>query len=150
MAVNWPGSKLQLRPSTATWPPKRMLKSLVTKRLTGVPSAAVSAPSGGRAALMVRSLARVADRHIHLLRPDLAHQRGHAPGEGRVDLDPEVVHALHRLVVFLAKVHPALGGVELHALHGLDQQAAVGVALGGLERRDQGHGRAEATGGEKV
>src|SRR5437899_10437471 len=63
----------------------------------------------------------VADRHAHLFRFDLAHELGHAPGEGRVHLDLEVVHRLHRLVVFLAEGHLALGRVEAHALHRADE-----------------------------
>jgi hypothetical protein len=40
----------------------------------------------------------------------------------------EVVHALHRLVVFLAEGHLALGRVEAHAFHGGDELVGVGVA----------------------
>src|SRR5262245_39947840 len=47
-----------------------------------------------RSASGCRPLALVPDRHRHLLRLDLAHQLRHAPGEGRVHLDLEVVHRL--------------------------------------------------------
>ena len=43
-------------------------------------------------------------------------------------LDPELVHGLQRLVVFLAESHVALGGLELHAFHGGDQLLGIGAA----------------------
>ena len=53
-------------------------------------------------------------------------------------------------MVFLAEGHLALGRLEAHALHGLDELVGVGVAVRGLEGRDQRHGRAEAAGREEV
>src|SRR5690606_1307568 len=77
-------------------------------------------------------------------------QLGNAPGDVRVDLDLEVVHALHGLMVFLAEGHLALGRVEAHAFHGGNQLVRVGVTTGLLERGNDGHARAHAAGGEEV
>src|SRR5919199_714553 len=44
----------------------------------------------------------VLDRNVHVLDLQLAHRLEHGPGDVRIDLDLEVVHALQRLMVFLA------------------------------------------------
>src|SRR5882672_9370329 len=108
MAVSVPGWKAQETASTAAWPPKRMPRP--------------------RLSSMRPRLALVADRDRHVLDLELAHQLGDRPGDGRIHLDLEVVHALQRLMVFLAEQHATLGGLELHALHRRDQLLAVGGA----------------------
>src|SRR4051812_37466898 len=107
MAVSVPGSKAHVTALTATWPPNRTVRSLVARRLMVEPRACRSA--------------LVADRDVHFFRLDLVHQLGHAPGKRRVGLDLEVVHALHRLMVFLAERHLPLGRFETHAFHRGDQ-----------------------------
>src|SRR4051812_43262627 len=102
MAVSVPGWKAHDTPSTATWPPKRIVRFRVSS--TGRPRSTL-----------------VANRDVHLFRLDLPHQLRHAPREGRVHLDPEVIHRLHRLMVLGPEGHLALGRLEAHALHGLDE-----------------------------
>ena len=47
------------------------------------------------------------------------------------------IHRLHRLMVFLAEGHLALGRLEAHAFHRLDELLGAGVAAGLLQRLDQ-------------
>src|SRR5664279_4477419 len=131
IAVRVPGAKAQETRSTATWPPKRIVSSLVSSMAT---------PCG---AARDRS-ALVLDRDVHLFRLDLVDQLGDAPLERRIVLDPEVIHRLHRLVVFLAEGHLALGRLEAHAFHGLDELLGVGVAAGFLQCLDDRNPRTHA------
>src|SRR5205807_3306230 len=66
------------------------------------------------------ALPLVPDRNVHFLDLDLADGLVDRPCQVRIDLDFEVIHALQRLMVFLAEHHLALGRVELHALHRAD------------------------------
>src|SRR6185295_10197771 len=98
--VSVPGANSHDTRSTATWPPKRMVSSLVSsiearpgwaeRRARAVRIRRVRTPPP------VSVLALVLDRHVHLFRLDLADQLGHAPRERRVVLDARVVHRLHR------------------------------------------------------
>ena len=75
---------------------------------------------------------------------------GIAPGDRRIVLDPEVVHALQRLVVLLAEGHLALGRVEAHAFHRGDQLLGVGATSPSSSAVDHRHRGREAAGGEEV
>src|ERR1700712_1622959 len=186
MAVSSPGRKVQLTRLTATWPPKRMVRSRVSRvRVIRASSdgwsssiAGVTGPSHRHARLDPRihrfskrlySEARwsagsspamtvqmteargqalsplVADRNVHVLDLDLAHRLVDGPCQVRIDLDPEVIHALQRLVIFLAEDHLAFRGVELHAFHRADKLFGVGgFRLG--DGGDDRHRRGEAAG----
>src|SRR6266508_2589928 len=99
-----------------------------------------------------RGMARlllVLDGRRRLLGRELADQRRDQPGHVRLGHELEDVHALQRLVVFLAEDHLALGRLELHALHGRDELLRVGPA-GLLHCRQHGHGGREAAAGEEV
>src|ERR1700747_104783 len=73
----------------------------------------------------------VADRNVHVLNPEFAHRLKYGPGKVRINLDLEVIHALQRLMVFLAEDHLALGRVERHPLHRGNQLLGVrGLGLG--------------------
>src|ERR1700730_10929339 len=166
MAVSSPGRKLQLTRLTAKCPPKRMVRSRVSRVVIEpssgclVKSQALStysvvmrgldprihplpkkALSGSRMDCRVKpgndeiatpkargtvTSALVADRDVHVLDLEFANRFVHRPGEVRVDLDPEVIHALQRLMVLLAEDHLALRRIELHAFHRGDQLLGVG------------------------
>src|SRR3954454_20586432 len=64
-----------------------------------------------------RRSALVADRDRHVLNLEFAYRLEHSPADIRVDLDFEVIHALQRLMVFLAEHHLPLWRIELHAFH---------------------------------
>src|SRR3954470_19610187 len=57
----------------------------------------------------------VADRDRHVLDLELTDRLQHRPTDVRIDLDLEVIHALQRLMIFLAEHHLALWRVELHS-----------------------------------
>src|SRR6266540_5908156 len=99
-----------------------------------------------------RGMARlllVLDGRRRLLGRELADERRDQPGHVRLGHELEDVHALQRLVVFLAEDHLALGRLELHALHGRDELLG-GRAARLLDGGDHGHGRGEAPAGEEV
>src|SRR4030081_84775 len=151
MAVSSPGRKLQLTRLTATWPPKRMVRSRVSSKVIRAftpcrtSTAAHSDVMRGldprihpaSKMLLFRSgmdcrgkpgndgsniedarttpasqFPLVADRDVHVLDLEFAHRLQHGPGHIRIDLDLEVIHALQRLMVFLAEHHLALGAIE--------------------------------------
>src|SRR5258706_8812893 len=93
------------------WPPKRMVSPLVS-----------------RTGWFTGGLALVPDRNRNLACRNLAHQLEQVPLVFLRLLDAELVHVLHRLVVFLAEAHGALGRLEAHALHRCDQLLGVGTA----------------------
>src|SRR6266513_6492587 len=62
-----------------------------------------------------RRSALVADRDRHVLDLEFTYRLEHGPADVRVYLDLEVIHALQRLMVFLAECHLALWRIELHA-----------------------------------
>ncbi len=72
-----------------------------------------------------------------------------AHGEVRIDLDAEVIHALERLMVFLAEYHLAFRRIELHAFHHRNQLLGVG-GLGFFNRRYSGHCCSKTACGEEV
>src|SRR6185503_15328613 len=102
MAVRLPGWKLQLTASTATCPPKRMVSPRVSR--TGC------APAMGLSRNVL--LALVLDRDRNVAGRDFPHQLQQVPFVGLGLLDAELVHVLHRLVVFLAEGHGALRRLE--------------------------------------
>src|SRR5205085_9273148 len=106
--------------STATCPPKRMVRSRVS-RVWLINYLAVHAmrccPRPGCGARCREALPRqggkrgsalVADRDRHVLDLEFTYRLEHGPADVRVDLDLEVIHALQRLMVFLAEHHLAL------------------------------------------
>src|SRR6185436_5862549 len=103
-----------MRPSTSDQSP-------LSEGARGSETFSGEAGAGGRA------LPLIPDRNVHLLRSYFTDQLRHAPGERRVDLDLEVIHRLHRLVVFLAEGHLALRRLEAHALHRADQLVGGGI-----------------------
>src|SRR5882724_11462210 len=174
MAVSSPGRKVQLTRLTATWPPKRMVRSRVSRvkvirasskvclwsiagvaadsdvmrgldpRIHPLPKNLLFGRRDGLPGHLVRRRASrfcpamtvqtskaqndswiwstlVADRNIHVFDLELAHRLQYGPGQARIDLDLEVIHALERLMVLLPEHHLALGRIELHAFHGADQ-----------------------------
>src|SRR3954452_24980919 len=151
MAVSSPGRNAQETLLTATWPPKRMVRSRVSRERvmdSVVPAkAGTHKPSpceenrprndrnastattrcmgprlrGDDASCVAHSSPLVLDRDVHVLDLELADRLEHRPGQRRVDLDLEVIHALQRLMVLLAEHHLALRRVEFHAFHRGDQ-----------------------------
>src|SRR5438445_449740 len=109
MAVRVPAPNWVVTALTATWPPNWMLSPVLAS--TGALGADMSALDG--------------DRHRHLRSRDLAHQFEQVPLAGGRLLHLELVLGLHRLVVFLAESHLALGGVEVHAFHRRDQLLGI-------------------------
>src|SRR5450631_1634600 len=131
MAVSSPGRKLQLTRLTATWPPKRMVRSRVSRMVMGsllvrfwfsliltCGERSIAQRSGEGESRRV-ALAEIAphpakirgegeersplvgDREIHVLDLEFAHQLQHGPGEVGVGPDLEVIHALQCLMVLL-------------------------------------------------
>src|SRR5262249_33582891 len=121
MAVSVPAWNAALTESTATCPPKRMVRSRVSSTEAGVrshkaPSRAVEPDDCGRQ--RAEHISRlVADRQRHVLGRDGCYQLQHVVVLA-VLLDAPVVHFLQRLMVFLAHGHGALGGVEGQPLQG--------------------------------
>src|SRR5437763_1705840 len=94
--VSFFGWMVRVTALTATWPPKRMVRSRVASRL--ISSSTTVGPS-----------ALVLDRHVHLGRLDFLHQmQVRHRTRTRAGRHAEVVHRLHRLVVLLAERHQAL------------------------------------------
>src|SRR5688572_22936610 len=118
MAVSVPGRNAQETRSTATWPPKRIVSSFVSRTgcsASGAGAArAIAARRGRRRSPLAarRPLALVADRDVDVLGRNLAHEIEHVEIVLPVLLDPEVIHRLHRLMVFLAEGHRALGRLD--------------------------------------
>src|SRR5262245_56647095 len=115
MAVSVPGLNAQITPSTATCPPKRMVRSRVS---SGNAASAIRAFSAECENDLDRRSGStlVADRDRQLRDRDLADEVEQIILVLAARLQPELVHDLLGLMVLLAKDHPALGGIELHAL----------------------------------
>src|SRR5689334_15051479 len=126
MTVSVPGWKSAVTAFTATWPPKRIVRSRVDREGCDAWSA---------------MSALVLDRQRHFGGRDLAHQFQQVPLVLLVLLDAEVVHRLDRLVVFLAEAHGALRGLEAHAFHGRHHLVAVLRVRRLAQGRDHGAGR---------
>src|SRR5262245_28409206 len=170
MAVSVPGRNAALTPSTARWPPKRMLRSRVSNTAMLIGEEPPLPGSGQRRSLEGPHLAgmlparhprgrklRAAWRWPSALR---AHRQRHFVGRDGANelqdvvvlgvfLDAEVIHVLERLVILLAEGHRSFGRVEREALHGGNQLLAVAGA-GLLQRRHHGRGRGKPTGDEEV
>ena len=121
------------RASTATWPPKRIVRSRVSRTgwLRHRRCAAMPGCGCARVPAAAQRLLRIGTGISSAGISRTSSSRSHS--SFCVLLDPEVVHVLHRLMVFLAEGHLALGRVEAHAFHGRDQLLGVGAA-GLLER----------------
>src|SRR5581483_856565 len=136
MAVSVPARKAALTLSTATCPPKRIVRPRVSKTGSDMPPSVChpgacrrdpsSRESGARGWLDTGDKPRYdssllhADRQRHVLGRDGRHQVQDVVVLG-VLLDAEVIHVLQRLVILLAEGHGTLGRVEGEALHGRDQ-----------------------------
>src|ERR1700744_6265002 len=105
MAVRVPGRKAPLTASTATCPPKRMVRSRVSSA-DASPAMIASRPTA------TTYSALVANRNRHFRNRNLADEVEQIPLVLAVSLDLEVIHRLQRLMVFLAEGHRPLGRIE--------------------------------------
>src|SRR5437868_14448043 len=140
MAVSVPAWKAALTPSTATWPPKRIVRERVSSTGWDMPpldtgcrlGQAKRRPNTRRVCDLRWVIANArpnlllhTDRERHVLGGDGRHQIQDVVVLG-VLLDAEVIHVLQRLMVLLAEGHGTLGRVEGEVLHGRDQLLGVG------------------------
>src|SRR5208283_5457877 len=87
--------------------------------------------------------------HVYIFPCQFAGQYRNGPRDIGIRLDLEAVHGLQSLMIFLAENHFALGSLEAHALHRLDELLSVG-GFCGLDCLDNSHSSSESAAGEKV
>src|SRR3954447_3703302 len=82
----------------------------------------------------------VTDRDRHVLDLELTDRLQHPPTDVRIDLDLEVIHALQRLMIFLAEHHLPFGLVAPPSFPRLNTLFKVGVFSLGAPRHNRHRG----------